>query len=98
MTTKSNTGYFMVWAMHEARKALHSAQAGDRRMGLLHLSNAWRHIGTAGAGKRPPYLSRQGYWSRMSVIEQAADRAANELADLCMFAAASTGAHHASEA
>lgn len=99
MTT--NTGYFMLWALREARRAIKAAERGDRRSGLIHLSRAWRFIGTATAGgdrHRPGYLSRQAYWTRMSRIEQVADRAANDLADLCMFAAATAGARHGSEA
>lgn len=89
MTT--NTGYFMLWAMREARRAIKAAEQGDRRAGLLHLSHAWRHIGTVTAGgdrHRPAYLTRRAFWVRVSSIEQAADRAAEILADLCMLTVA----------
>lgn len=70
-----NTAYHMLWGMHEARKALADARKGERRLGLLHLTNAWRHIGTATAGARPRYLSDRAYWVRMSCVETVADMA-----------------------
>jgi hypothetical protein len=86
-----NTGYYMLWAMPEARMAIRSAGLGERRRGLLHLSNAWRHIGTAAAGPHPAYLSRRAFWARMSCIETAADRARDALAEICMMPVPSPG-------
>lgn len=81
MNLPHNTAYDLWQAMRESRRAIKAADQGQRHRGMIHLSNAWRHLGAA-AVARPRYLSARGYWARLACVETTADKARDALASL----------------